>query len=243
MERLNKKDMEAIDRHQLPNVLQRSLWVMEYLSSEKKDRFGASEIAYYIVNTLGISTSKQAVHYALKKAASDKLCHKNENGFKLMKSGQNEIFNHINSEKVLFLEPGKPYSAGIEVGSVLSQMSGIVKISDPYIDEKTLDIMFKNFGEKALPIKLLTSQINSENRFKRELKKLQIEGLDIQVRKYSKNVLHDRYFLDNQAFWLSGNSLNNLGKKESFIVKLGDDIHQTMMQIFDSRWQISAPLI
>lgn len=242
MEHLSKKDLQNIKFDHLPNVLQKSLWVMEYLSTDVKDRFGASEVANYIVNTMGVSTSKQAVHYALKKAVADKLCHKNEQGFKLMKKGQDVILQNLSIEKVLFLEPGKPYSAGVELGNIFAQMSGIVRINDTYIDEKTLDTLFKHFENSNNPIRLLTSKINNESRLKRELKKLQIEGLDIQVRKYSQKVLHDRYLLDNKSVWLSGNSLNNLGKKESFIVKMSDDMYKTILKTFDERWKIAAQL-
>ena len=41
---------------------------MEYLTDETIDRFGSTEIAKYIVDKLGISTSKQAVQASLIKA-------------------------------------------------------------------------------------------------------------------------------------------------------------------------------
>ena len=97
--------------------------------------------------------------------------------------------------------------------------------------------MHKHFSDAKLSIRILTSQIANEERFKRDLEKMRVEGINIEVRKIDKGILHDRYFIDDEHFWLSGNSLNNLGKKESFIVMLSDGIRQSMLQTFNSRWQ------
>ena len=237
MNRIPKADLESFDVNVLPDVLSISLWVMELLSDENTDRFGSAEIAKYIVGNLGISTSRQTVHAALTKATKDKLCYKYAGEFKLMKSGQHELLKQMGKRRVTLLEPGKPFSAGVELGNIFSQMSGVARISDPYVDEKTLDIIFTNFAGSKLSVRILTSQIANATRFKRDLEKIKVEGVHIEVRKMQKGVLHDRYFIDDKHFWLSGNSLNNLGKKESFIVMLGDDMRQSMLRTFNSRWQ------
>jgi len=237
MNRIPKKELETFNVHLLPDVLSISLWVIEYLSDKKADRFGSTEIAKYIVDNLGISTSKQAVQAALMKAAKEKFCHKERDGFKIMKNGQEELLKQMKKERATLLEPGKPFSAGVELGNIFSQMVGVVRFSDPYVDDKTLDIIYKHFSDAKLSIKILTSQITNEARFKRDLEKMKVEGINIEVRKINKSVLHDRYFIDDKHFWLSGNSLNNLGKKESFIVMLSDGIRQSMLQTFNSRWQ------
>ncbi|MDD2679058.1 MAG: hypothetical protein PHS81_04205 [Candidatus Nanoarchaeia archaeon] len=237
MNRIPKNELESFDVHILPDVLSISLWVIEYLSDEKNDCFGSTEISKHIVDNLGISTSKQAVQAALTKAVKEKLCHKEASGFKLMKSGQDELLKQMRKGRVILLEPGKPFSAGIELGNIFSQMEGVVRISDPYVDEKTLDVIHKHFSDSGLTIRILTAQISDEARFKRELGKLQAEGISIEARKINKGILHDRYFIDDKHFWLSGNSLNSLGKKESFIVMLSDGIRQSILQTFNSRWQ------
>ena len=237
MNRIPKKELEAFDVHLLPDVQSLSLWVMEYLTDETIDRFGSTEIAKYIVDKLGISTSKQAVQASLIKATKQKLCHKEAGGFKLMQSGQEELLNQMRKGRVTLLEPGKPFSAGVELGNIFSQMTGVARFSDPYVDEKTLDVVHKHFSDTKLSIRILTSQIANEERFKRDLEKMRVEGINIEVRKIDKGILHDRYFIDDKHFWLSGNSLNNLGKKESFIVMLSDGIRQSMLQTFNSRWQ------
>lgn len=235
MHRLDKKELEKMDIHALPDVLSLSLWVMEYLSEELENYFGASDISNYLTKKLGISTSRQAVHAALTSAVKKKLCHKDKKGFSIMKLGQDELLKQMQKERVVYIEPGKPFTAGTKLESIFESMTGTLKISDPYIDVKTLDVLFRS--NVSLPLRILTVNIKDEASFQRELTKFQHEGYNIEVRKISQGDLHDRYFIDDKHFWLSGNSLNNLGKKESFIVALDGDIRKSMLQVFDSRWQ------
>ena len=95
-------------------------------------------------------------------------------------------------------------------------MTGVARFSDPYVDEKTLDVVYKHFSDAKLSIRILTSQIANEERFKRDLEKMRVEGINIEIRKIDKGILHDRYFIDDKHFWLSGNSLNNLGKRKLY---------------------------
>ena len=236
MARIDKHQLESIDIHSLPNVMSIALWVMEYLSSDSSEYFGASEIAEYMVGKLGISTSRQAVHAALTKAVSRKFCHKNSIGFGLMKLGQDELLKQMQKEKVILLEPGKPFAAGMKVESIFASMKGLIKISDPYVDIKTLDVLYRS-ANIGIPIRVLTCQVRDGSTINREIQKLHHEGMDIEIRKVTTGLLHDRYFIDDDNFWLSGNSLNNLGKKESFIVLLGADVRNSLNQTFDSRWQ------
>ena len=242
MNRIPKVELESFDVKVLLNVLGVSLWVIEYLSDENTDRFGAAEIANYIVDNLGISTSRQTVQAALTQAAKNKLCHHESGKFKLMKSGQDELLKQMRKSRVTFLEPGKPFSAGVELGNIFSQMSGVARFTDPYVDEKTLEIIHRHFADTHLSVRILTSHIKNGSRFKRDLDKMKVEGMDIEVRKIAQGVLHDRYFMDDKHFWLSGNSLNHLGNKESFIVLLSDDIRQNMLQTFSSRWQSATKI-
>ena len=202
MPKLDKTELEAIHVHSLPDVMSISLWVMEYLSTDLAQSFGASEIATYMVEKLGISTSRQAVHLALTKAVSRKFCHKTKTGFSIMKLGQEELLRLMQKEKVVLIEPGKPFAAGMKVESIFSTMKGSIKISDPYVDIKTLDVIYRS-ANIGIPIRILTVQIKDEATFKREVQKLHHEGIDLR-RKTTGGALHDRYFIDDNHFWLSG---------------------------------------
>ncbi len=121
-------------------------------------------------------------------------------------------------------------------------MIGVISINDPYVDDKTLDILHKHFvdANPSIRIRILTAHITRQDSFQRNLKTINMEGLNVEVRKITEVVTHDRYFIDNEHFWLSGNSLNGIGKKESFVVMLGDGMRCPMLKIFNSRWKTAA---
>lgn len=241
MKRLDKSRLETFDAHLFPDLLGVVLWVMEYMSEGDDSRFGSTKIANHIVNVLGISTSKQSVQSVLTRATTAKLCHKADGGFKLMKIGQDELLKQMNIDRVLLLRPGEPFRAGIELGKLLSQAEGPISVSDPYVDVNTLETLYEHFIGRDSEIRLLASQIKGLAEFNRSLRKIRAEKLNLEVRKISRDILHDRYLIDRNQFWLSGNSLNNLGNKESFIVMLDDGwLRQTMLRTFDTRWQEST---
>ena len=240
MDRIDKKELESIDVHSSSDVISISLWVIEYLSTDYANQFGASEIANYMTEKIGISTSRQAVHAALTNAVKKKFCHKGKSGFSIMKLGQDELSKQLHKEKFILIEPGKPFTAGMKLEKIFSSMKGVIKISDPYVDIKTLNILCE--CAMGLTIELLTVQINDEQKFKNRVLALRQEGCNIEVRKIPSGVLHDRYFMDDNHFWFSGNSLNNIGKKESIIVVLGPDIRKSMLSAFNSRWQSATTI-
>jgi hypothetical protein len=237
------KVSELLDVHSLKKVKLKALWVLDHRSTEGNDRFTISEIVKYLVEICGVNTSWQAVWSALKQAGS--MVHKNNNGFKIMKSGIDRLKEELPCDNtVVFIESGKPFSAThIKLSEILANLSGEVLVCDPYFDVKTIDLIFSNFN-KATPIRLLTQDVKDKpsGTLSRELVDLRKEGFQIEVRIYSGSELHDRYIMDGNSFWLSGNSLNGLGNKESFIVRLGDDVRQGMTAVFNNRWKTSNPI-
>lgn len=57
------------------------------------------------------------------------------------------------------------------------------------------------------------------------------------------NATTNRLFEYNSGMWLVGHSLKDLGSKETFIVKLGDDIKNSMETVFNNRWGSARNLI
>ena len=94
-------------------------------------------------------------------------------------------------------------------------------------------------GSGILTQNLIDKPKGSFDRYLSEVKK---EGFQIEVGVYSSSDLHDRYIMDNKTFWLSGNSFNRLGNKESFIVRLGKDVHQSMLTTFNNRWKVALKI-
>jgi len=240
MDRIDKNELKSIDIHSFSDVMSISLWVMEYLSTESVNQFGASDIANYMTEKLGVSASRQAVHAALTSAVKKKFCHKGKSGFSIMKLGQDELSKQLYKEKFILIEPGKPFTAGMKLETIFSSMKGVLKICDPYVDIKTLNVLCG--CAMGFTIELLTAQIKDEQKFKNGVFALRQEGCNIEVRKVAAGILHDRYFIDDNHIWFSGNSLNNIGKKESSIVVFGADIRKSMLPTFNSRWQSAATI-
>lgn len=243
--RIPKEKLESFDVYLSTDVLFNSLWIIEYLSDETDKYFSPTEIARYAVEELGIKMSRQSVLAALTRGEKKEFCYREKNSFKLMRKGQEELLAKTKKEnKVILLESGKPFSAEIEISGIFSQLSGTkIKINDPYVNEKTLGIIYKHFRNAELSVRILTSKINDETTFKDSLEKINFEGIHTEVRKINRGVIHDRYIIDDRHFWLCGNSLNNLGKKESLIVMLNsEEMHSNILQTFNSRWQSAVPI-
>jgi len=233
------KVSDSLDVHTLNDLQLQALWVLEQISSETQDRFSGVDITNHLVETCGVSTSRQAIRYALEKEKS--VAHKNKNGYKLMEPGRKKLLEQSQNDKVIFIEANKPFSAkNVALKDIFTNLKGETLICDPYIDIHTLDIIFKNSDKKKL-VKILTKNIVDKptGAFARHLADLRTEGYKVEIGVYSNSDLHDRYIMDSQTFWLSGNSLNHLGNKESFIVRLGEDIRQGMLVTFNNRWKVS----
>jgi len=235
------KISREIDVHDLPDLDLQALWALDALCTDTADRFSATTIANFLVEQCGVNTYRQAVAYALEK--DNTLAHKNKDGYKLMQPGRTALAVLI-TNRVVFIESGKPFSAkNVLLKDLFARLKGEILICDPFVDIRTLDVLFKNV-EKQKPVKVLTRNVSDKptGTFARHLGEMRSEGFQIAIAQYAASELHDRYIMDDVAFWLSGNSLNHLGNKESFLVSLGDDIRKSMLQLFNSRWSAAAVL-
>lgn len=236
------KVSDSIDIHSFDDLQLQVLWTLEHLSDISKDRFSAADIAKHLVESCRISTSRQAVQSALKKEKS--VVHKNEEGYKLMELGQKKLRDLVDDGQEILIEAGKPFSAkNVDLKKILSPLSGQIDIVDPYIDIQTLDSVFKNI-DKRHKVRILTHNVIDKPKgiFGRHLADLCEEGYKVEVGVYSNSDMHDRYIMDGKTLWLSGNSLNHLGKKESLIVRLGEDMRQSMCATFNNRWKVATKI-
>jgi len=233
------KTSDTLDPHILSPIKLKAFWALDKMESESNDRFTAAKVALFLVEEQGINISRQAIQSALK---SDKSAtNRNTKGYKLMENGRQQLRASTQKQEVVMIEAGKPFSAkNIVLKDIFTKLKEGILICDPYIDIYTLDIIFKN-SDKKTPVKILTKNIidKPSGTFARHLADLRSEGYKVEIGIYSSSDLHDRYIMDNQTFWLSGNSLNHLGNKESFIVRLGEDIRQGMLVTFNNRWKVS----
>lgn len=233
----SEKISDVINPHTLRPLKKQVYWAMDQLESKDRDRFSIQEISSYLIKKPRINTSPPAVKYALNSAKN--ATHKSGNLYKLMQNGRDILESEAKERGVLLIEPGKPFSGKIRlVEEVFSKLNGDIKICDPYCGNGLLDLIFKGFNKKT-SIKIITQQIIDKPTgiFSRNLKDLRNEGFDIRIKVYGQSQLHDRYVIDDNNFWFSGNSFNDLGNKESFIVLLGSDVRQSVLATFNSRWK------
>lgn len=226
---------DEIDPHNLKSTRLKALWILDFYHGNPMT---SSSIARELVS-IGISTSRQAVEGALTKKNGS--IHKDKKGYIIMEKGREELKSGSsdNGDNVIYIESNKPFSAkSISIRTLFKELSGEVRICDPYVDPRTLDIIFQNL-DKKLPIKILTQTIADKPSgiITRIIKDLTREGFSLELRVNTAGILHDRYLLDRSKLWYSGNSLNGLGNKESLLISLGKDIYQNMSASFDSHWK------
>lgn len=238
---LTAKISDSLDVHNLDDLHLKALWALDRLSTSAKDRFSATEVAHYLVESCHTSTSRQAITYALEKNRA--ACHKDKRGYKLMEPGRRNL-SALVSNRVIVIESNKPFSTkNLILKDLFARLTSPISICDPYIDVHTLDILYKNV-DKSIPMKILTRNIADKplGIFPRHLADLRREGFQIEIGQYTQSELHDRYLMDDSSFWLSGNSLNHLGNKESFLVLLGEDIRANMLTVFSNRWAAATKI-
>ena len=234
---MNEKISNSINPHKLSTLELRALWALDQLGSPQKERFSSYEMAQFLVEKNGITTTRQAIEYAVKQ--DKKTTNKNGQGYNLMQQGKDKLAGSNNG--VILVEPGKPYSGKLlAVKDIFQKLNGEIKLCDPYCGIGLLDLIHRGFDKKN-SIKIITANIidKPKGTFFVALKDLQTEGYNLEIRTYDKSILHDRYIFDIENAWISGNSFNNLGEKESFIVILGKDIKQSLEATFNSRWKVA----
>jgi hypothetical protein len=234
--------LKEIDPYSLPKLKLQVYWAMEKMATKEKDRFSISEISNFLVEKIGIHTTNQAISKALGRDSG--AVNKRDSLIKLMEKGRQQIFKN-SQNNVIYIEAGKPFTAkSIDVKKIFSRMKTEVKICDPYCGVGLLSVIHSNLS-KNLKIKILTQHIIDKptGSFSLSLKDLRAEGFNIEIKQYNNSKLHDRYIIDKKDAWLSGNSLNDLGNKESFIINLGIDVRQSLESMFNQRWKAILQII
>lgn len=159
--------------------------------------------------------------------------------YQIMRAGEQEVAQIARG--VVLVEPDLGLSSLRRVQTILGGLTGVLRICDPYVDGHTLDLLADCPSAKA--IRLLTMNIAKPNVLRREAKAFNAEyGGILEVRIASRRILHDRYVIDDGTMTLFGTSLNSIGAKQSFVVRVGRDIRETTAAAFDAEWMAAAPL-
>ena len=234
-------DKDLPDIYSLSRVLDRALWVLTESKRGGVEYLSAGEIARRLTATHKIATDANAVRMALQRAPRGIVHDKKEAGDKvyaIMREGEKHL-SKIGGPRVVLIEPERAYTSRRKVEEFFQSCTGLIKICDPYVDAKTLDPL--TAIPKGSEIRLVTSNVYDNARVRREIEAYKKEYSILEVR-VSQDSLHDRYIILRDRLWLVGQSLNGLGKKEAFIINLGEDMRSQMEAVFDRRWATSPVL-
>jgi len=218
------------------------LWVLEAADSLGDGKLTASEIEHILKKAFRIDVPWQAINGV--KLLSGKprpvRSRKTKRGksFEISQEGRSELSEQ--EELVTYIDPSRALSNMRTVEKLLSSLSGHMQLCDPYVNERTLDRLVDCTGVSE--IKLLTTHLQpTKVRIEENLRafRQQHKHVSIEVRVALGRELHDRYILDDKNFYLLGTSLNNIGLKQSFIVRLGGNrghLGQVVVSEFNRLW-------
>jgi hypothetical protein len=154
--------------------------------------------------------------------------------YQLMAPGVEELDG--TGSAVVFIEPSRGFSGLRESQALLGEMTGEVRVCDPYADLKTLDMLAECVS--ATGIRLLTHNIKSKAGFKHAARAFAAEhGKQLDIAVAPPRVLHDRYVIYDGGMAVFGTSLNSLGAKQSFVIAMGEDIRAVVLGAFEATWQ------
>ena len=139
----------------------------------------------------------------------------------------------------MVVDPGKALQATVTLHDLLSKLKGTVRICDPYVDFSTLQHLDACSGASA--VQLLSDNITDSGRLRALIAAGATQAPRIELRRASGHRLHDRYIIDDSGMLLLGTSLNGFGKKQCFVIKLGQDLRATMLAFFTSAWPAAKP--
>lgn len=220
-----------------------------------EERCGVSKLtAEHITACLeaaGVAVRRLSVARALANARGAIAASRNQDGeteYKLMIRGRREIEPALGGGRVTVvrIESNQPRSARLKLREILSQLSGIVRICDPYYGIRTLDSL--DLVPPVCHIRFLTAHTNEKRRqLQGALADFKRERPNFEVRLVPANAgIHDRYILTSSELLILGHGLKDVGGKESFIIRLHatlvSDLVKETVRAFDARWNSGTPL-
>jgi hypothetical protein len=229
------------DPHELDDRL-RAFWALQVGQEIVGiDVMTPTEISTVLRDVYSIDLPRQRVEAILSRESGTVAKRKKnkKRAYQLMGTGSKEL-DKIGSA-VVFIQPSQAFTQLREVHSILGSVTGEMRVCDPYVEVRTLDMLAE--CQNADSIQLLTVNVRQPNGFKQTMKAFATEhGIPLEVRTAPKGVLHDRYVIHDEGMLLFGTSLNGLGLKQSFVVALGEDIRTSVLATFEVDWQRSTPL-
>jgi hypothetical protein len=152
-----------------------------------------------------------------------------------------------NAFNVFCIEAGKPRTAHLGLAELFKDVTGEIRICDPYYGIGTL--LRLDSLKHCSPIKFLSKQCDKSEAqlLPRALKEWQRQHGDVEFRENVGTDLHDRFILSDSELILLGHGLKDVGNKDSFVVRipssLAGDMLKSVRNSFDAKWTSAAPII
>ncbi len=210
------------------------------LNSKKAgtDWLAASEISASLLKDHGLSLHWRTVETILSNNTTFAARRKKNKQwqFTITNPGQEQVSTGNNP--IMFVDPVKAVRAVFNLHEFFAKLKGSVRICDPYLDIVTAQHL--EAITSATAIRLLTSSISDTPTLRLALTALGSQGKQVEVRKPAKDILHDRYVIDDSSMLILGTSLNSFGKRQCFVIKAGQDIRSVLLDNFKKLWDSGA---
>jgi len=171
-----------------------------------------------------------------------------ETKYRIMIQGRQLVQEILGEGKIqlVFIQGSQPREARRKLAEILGQLSGIVRISDPWYGERTLDAL-EMFPE-GCEVRFLSAQTNEKDAkltraivyFRKERR-----GAELRICSDPKE-LHDRYVLTDNQILIVGHGFKDIGNRESFMIavdrSVAPDLIESVRFAFDSRWEKAKSL-
>jgi len=242
------------DFYNLKKPSDKSMWILYVIKEEGIcKRLPAEIIANLIRDVMEFSITSQSIYKSFNPLLKSGLIHSfdinGEKHYEIMKLGKEHILSFTSNEmsNILYFKPGERFkSKRILSTKLFDECTGDLLLVDPYIDLKTLDLL----RDIRSNVKLITKfdHLNQRRRdaLIRDINEFCGEYPNFEIKEYSQTALHDRYIISDNLLIISGYSLKDLGKSESFIIFLeaseNHDLYSMVKNNFLIKWDNSQSI-
>jgi hypothetical protein len=147
---------------------------------------------------------------------------------------------------VLCVEAGRPHTAHGSLAELLKNISGSVRICDPYYGTRTLSRLAELGGCDEVRFLTQTPDGKEKAFIDALVADFCKEHPQVAFRKASTPGIHDRYILSPDSLMILGHGLKDIGGKQSFVINmpvvLVRDIAGQLTTAFDRMWAPATPL-
>lgn len=218
--------------------LQRVLALLVHSKEAGTKWLTASQISASLLENHGISLHWRSIQTVLLANSAFAARRKRKRRWEFTITGPGREQVESGNNPIFFVNPTKAVKSVISLHEFFGDLKGSIRICDPYLDHLTMQHV--EALTAATAIHLLTHKINNTPTLRAALTALGSTGKQVEVRRASSNILHDRYVIDDASMLILGTSLNSFGKKQCFVIRAGQDIRTSLLATFNQLWGAAA---